>query len=71
MYIAMKLFGGKNNSILKCVEPYEWGVLTFIAVDCCVDEQYGRPSITSSYAGGAGIDNVLPVLQIHEYITHK
>ena len=37
--------------------------LTLIAVGCCTDEQYDRPSITSSYAGGAGSDSVLPVLQ--------
>ena len=59
----MKLFDGDNNSILKCVAPYEWRVLTSVAVSCCTDEQYDRPSITSSYAGGAGSDNVLPVLQ--------
>ena len=38
-------------------------VLTLIAVCCCTDEQYDRPSITSSYVGGAGSDSVLPVLR--------
>ena len=59
----MKLFGGENNSILKCVAPYAWGSLTSVDVSCCTDEQYDCPSITSSYAGGAGSDNVLPMLQ--------
>ena len=34
----------------------------FITINC-TDEQYDGPPITSSYAGGAGSDNVLPVLQ--------
>ena len=59
----MKLFGGENNSILKCVTSYAWGSLTSVAVSCCTDEQHDLPSIISSYVGGAGSDNVLPVLQ--------
>ena len=41
---------------------YPWGVLTFVTVGGCTDEQYDLLSITSSYVGGAGSDNVLPVL---------
>ena len=59
----MKLFGVENISILKCVAPYAWGLLTSVAVSCCTDEQYDRLFITSSYVGGAGSDSVLPVLQ--------
>ena len=42
---------------------YVWRLLTSVAVSCCTDEQCDCPFITSSYAGGAGSDNVLPVLQ--------
>ena len=34
-----------------------------MAAGCCTDEQYDCPSTTSSYAGGAGSDSVLPVLK--------